>query len=501
MTNRSIKSRVLITLIAAMFMISVVVGGISIFEVEKLIGAYFHDTMESDCAKESLEINNVFAEIEKTAEILKKYALYELHDATEETNDALMAKIKQVFINVSKNEENVSGVYFVHNPQNNILGNDFRLVKDENGEYASAPIANKSVGTEAKWCDAEYDEYSKKTLSAYEMPIYGGETLYGVVGLEVDYGTITSVVDQIKINKNGFAYLVKDGKIEYHKDLQKGMAKPDTSKEYFEIAGDLGNGCQLVLAARYADMDAEKYAIGFKIWGIVIALAFVFIFVAFAIVKKIVNPIKELTEASEEIAKGNYDVKIAKASTREIASLSAAFERMAQELQDNDRYMRRIAFRDPLTKLRNRASYEAWIERFDEEIELQEFDFGVVVLDINGLKETNDFFGHEVGNKLIFAAAQIISEVFKRSPIFRIGGDEFVVALTGADLQEYKTLARELANRCESEFIKADGKRIPVSIAKGVAFFDGATDNAFRDVFKRADEKMYIDKRRIKEGN
>lgn len=501
MANRSIKSRVLITLITAMFMISVVVGGISIFEVEKLIGEYFRDTMESDCAKESAEINNAFGDIEKTAEILKKYALYELNGATEETDENLMAKIKQVFINVSKNDANVCGVYFVHNPQNNTLGVDFRLVKDENGEYTPTPMVQKFVNTEAKWCDAGFDEYSKKTLCAYEMPIYGGDDFYGVVGLEVDYGIITGVVDRIKINKNGFAYLVKDGKIEYHKDLEKGMAKPDISKEYFEVIGDLGNGSQLVLAASYEDMDAEKYAIGFKIWGIVIALAFIFILAAFAVVKKIVNPLKELTEASEEIAKGNYDVKIAKASTKEIASLSAAFERMARELQDNDRYMRRIAFRDPLTKLRNRASYDAWIERFDEEIELQEFDFGVVVLDINGLKETNDFFGHEVGNKLIFAAAQIISEVFKRSPIFRIGGDEFVVALTGADLNEYKVLARELVNRCESEHIKADGKRIAVSIAKGVAFFESGVDKTFLDVFKRADEKMYVDKRRIKEGN
>lgn len=63
-------------------------------------------------------------------------------------------------------------------------------------------------------------------------------------------------------------------------------------------------------------------------------------------------------------------------------------------------------------------------------------DFGIVVLDLNDLKKVNDNFGHALGNKLISTAAKTIAEVFKRSPVFRVGGDEFVVVLQNKNRHE-----------------------------------------------------------------
>ena len=73
----------------------------------------------------------------------------------------------------------------------------------------------------------------------------------------------------------------------------------------------------------------------------------------------------------------------------------------------------------------------------------------VIVLDMNYLKEANDRYGHDVGNKLIRAAAQTISDVFKRSPVFRIGGDEFLIILQNRDLAERNDLLAKL----DAEFL------------------------------------------------
>lgn len=494
MPNRSIKSQILMTLITAMFMISVVVGGISIVEVDKLIAEYFSETMKSDCEKEAIAINSTLKDIEETATTMKKYAVYDVSRGKEE--DDHIANIKQVFCNIANSVDTVSGVYFESVSDE---ANDFHFVKADRGLVASAPVKSE-YKEEGKWQKPYYNETFKGYLSRYETPIYIGDDLFGYVGVELDCNVISAVVDEIKINDNGFAYLVEDGKIEYHKNLERGIAVPDTSEEYFEVSSTLENGTELVFAASYADMSQKKYAIVFKIWGIVILLAIVFVLIAFAIVKKIVKPLKELTEASEEISRGNYNIEIAKANTKEIAALSAAYEKMAKDLRENDMYMHRLAYRDPLTKLRNTASYKAWIDEFDVEIRLNEPDFGVVVLDVNGLKEANDSLGHEVGNKVIFTAAQIISEVFRKSPVFRIGGDEFVVVLTGEDLANCKDLMVELKTRCDRGYVNAGGRAIPVSIAKGIAFFDSDRDEKYVDVFKRADDAMYEDKRHIKEG-
>lgn len=99
-------------------------------------------------------------------------------------------------------------------------------------------------------------------------------------------------------------------------------------------------------------------------------------------------------------------------------------------------------------------------------------EYDVAVLDINFLKETNDRYGHEIGNQLIVAAAKIISDTFKRRPVFRIGGDEFVVILQNRDLHDYDELIKKLYKDCDEEMLLAGEHRISVNIACGRAEYD-----------------------------
>ena len=103
-----------------------------------------------------------------------------------------------------------------------------------------------------------------------------------------------------------------------------------------------------------------------------------------------------------------------------------------------------------------------------------------------------------MGDKLIVCAAQFIAGIFKRSPVFRIGGDEFLVVLQNRDLEEYEALLRKFDEECKNEFVSADGENIPLSISKGFARYDAGRDSKFVDVFNRADDTMYGNKRRVK---
>jgi diguanylate cyclase (GGDEF)-like protein len=120
------------------------------------------------------------------------------------------------------------------------------------------------------------------------------------------------------------------------------------------------------------------------------------------------------------------------------------------------------------------------------------------VLDVNYLKETNDRYGHEVGNKLIVTASRIISTTFKRSPVFRIGGDEFLVILQNSDLKDCEELIEKFDSECANAVVKADAVDVAVSVAKGLAMYDSDRDSQFMDVFNRADNAMYENKRGMK---
>ena len=105
---------------------------------------------------------------------------------------------------------------------------------------------------------------------------------------------------------------------------------------------------------------------------------------------------------------------------------------------------------------------------------------------------------YDIGNKLIVKAAGIISGTFKRSPVFRIGGDEFLVILQNRDLETLPELLNKLDDECLNETMTVDKEVIPVSIAKGFARYDADKDTKFLDVFNRADDAMYENKREMK---
>jgi diguanylate cyclase (GGDEF)-like protein len=215
-------------------------------------------------------------------------------------------------------------------------------------------------------------------------------------------------------------------------------------------------------------------------------------------IRQLVMPLKKLTEASIKLSNGDYDVDIEHSDAEEIKLLSTAFENMIMNLREHTKLQHMLAYRDPMTGLRNTTSYKEWVLDFEKNISYECASFGVAVLDINNLKETNDTYGHILGNNLIVTVSRIISDKFKRSPVFRIGGDEFVVILQGRDLDEMDILFSELEDEFNNSYLKSGSSTIPVSVARGFAEFAPGRDSEFADVFNRADDRMYRNKNEMK---
>ena len=182
-----------------------------------------------------------------------------------------------------------------------------------------------------------------------------------------------------------------------------------------------------------------------------------------------------------------------------IEALSARIRTMQCELRTYINYMHAQAYADTMTGVGNRTAYLETVKRINAKIASNEADFAVAVFDINGLKATNDTYGHEFGDALLIDAATVLKSVFGADNIYRIGGDEFIVVLEeNADrLPELLIqLDKELAtfNRNENSY------HITLSLSKGSAVY-GSDDIDFRTVFKRADEAMYKDKAEFYQRN
>ncbi len=186
------------------------------------------------------------------------------------------------------------------------------------------------------------------------------------------------------------------------------------------------------------------------------------------------------------------------ADMREYAINIINAEGRVRQMQTQVDEMDVLAHQDALTKVKNKTAYQHDAQRIEQEILDRVARFGIVMIDLNYLKRINDSYGHERGDSYIVSSVHLICRIYSHSPVYRVGGDEFVVLLEGADYNNRMELFRLLTGKFE--VLAQDETLEPwnrLSAAAGMAVFSKG-DTCMEDVFQRADEKMYRHKKEMK---
>ncbi|OPL07637.1 MAG: hypothetical protein AVO33_04485 [delta proteobacterium ML8_F1] len=148
-----------------------------------------------------------------------------------------------------------------------------------------------------------------------------------------------------------------------------------------------------------------------------------------------------------------------------------------------------LSLHDHLTGLYNRRYMEDTIKRLDQPRHLP---FTIMILDVNGLKLTNDAFGHEMGDALLKAVATMLKEELRGGEILcRAGGDEFNILLPNTREDEAEKIKKRILEATKA--IKLDS--VIVSLAMGYATKE-SVDQDIEFIFTLADNRMYKDKLR-----
>ena len=111
--------------------------------------------------------------------------------------------------------------------------------------------------------------------------------------------------------------------------------------------------------------------------------------------------------------------------------------------------------------------------------------FGVLTMDLNGLKKMNDTMGHFAGDDLICSAARMLEEEFGRKELYRIGGDEFIVIFPDVSEEEFHQQVKAFRT----------GRLVSSGISMATGAFWSATNDDVDSVFYQADQNMYADKK------
>lgn len=176
-----------------------------------------------------------------------------------------------------------------------------------------------------------------------------------------------------------------------------------------------------------------------------------------------------------------------------VININEAMQREQEYKQQIDNVMN-LANRDALTGVKNKNAYTSIEAELNKQItNEQKPEFAIVICDVNNLKTINDTKGHKAGDSIIRDACMMVCKVFKHSPVYRIGGDEFVVVMRGEDYDNRHALLTELRTQVE---INMEEDRVVV--ASGLSTYNEHKDISVAEVFERADHEMYKNKKLLK---
>ncbi|MCR5340806.1 MAG: diguanylate cyclase [Saccharofermentans sp.] len=472
-----------------------------------------------------------------------------------EHNDFIQGAYIHYSLDITGVTDREEGVYYTRNSDGKFSIIPFtqkEIEEDPVAEYwYYGPIRNRK----AVWTKPYFDESANDYLISYVEPVFIEDKPVAIIGIDISFTRLLKRVDSLKYQDTGYMYLKEsDGSAHYHledlghehlhsddedqiTDNAELMSQQKTGEKLvrYNFGGrdramafvTLRNGMKFVLSDDYLSIfKVRNRAINIMIW-ISVGMTVVLAGIAALMANRITGPLRKLTSAANEISEGDYDVILPPERNDEVGELSRAFriaidnirarsedikarirvqehklEKNAQTMkqqEDDLLTMRNLAYVDSLTNVKNKTAYEDTVGYIDEQIKSGTAEFAVIMCDLNYLKIINDNLGHQAGDDVLRKASRLLCKAFPLSTVFRIGGDEFVVIPSVVEYARMDEMLGTLKELLDQENEEHDNVLDRVSFAVGSAVYDKEKDHSFKDVFERADKKMYEAKQVIHE--
>ena len=538
----SLRKKILISSLSTLLLLAIVMGTISVYIVGKLSEADSKIIMSQLCAEESLRFDNKLNIVKHSVDTIYEYSeeLRNLDGGKDVFSADYEQHMKEFAIAVSNQTEGAMAVYFRYNPE--LVGNgtqgffwkrnadtgrfEEELVTDLL-QYNSSDVEHvgwyyipKETG-KALWMTPYNNKNLDVLMISYVIPLYldNGEFL-GVIGMDIDFGTILKEAHEIQIYHSGYValvdlserliYFTNEGEEIQKEKLSNALYNHITtinkSEDLLQISNEKGdtsiiccrklsNGMMMYVNVPKEEIVANRDSL-MHICILITVMIFAFAsIVLLRRIKRIVKPIEKLTEITKQYAEGDWSSQYICDTYDEVQRLSEGISQMARNTQDYISELNCLARTDAVTGVGNKTSYLELISDIQNNKDGKYNEYAVVVMDLNLLKKTNDTYGHEIGDMLIKETAKYTSRVFTKSPVFRIGGDEFVVILSG---EEYLSRNELLKKFEEGMFYPLPNvPDVKISISFGMAEYPRENPD-YESVFELADERMYQKKKEMK---
>jgi diguanylate cyclase (GGDEF)-like protein len=236
----------------------------------------------------------------------------------------------------------------------------------------------------------------------------------------------------------------------------------------------------------------EQLRAGFGVLGLLCVAATVAGSVLIA--RNVTRPIRSLAQAALRIQAGDYTSPVPLPNQGEIGAFAATFNHMQQAIGSREGEIRRLAYRDPLTGLPNRAAFQEALERAIDECERTDRTFSVLLMGLDRFRLVNETLGHHAGDRVIIeVVSRLQAALGEHDALARLGGDEFAVLLSPEQPLSAPAMAQQFLQRLHAPVV-VDGQVLDVGISIGIARFRVHGLDAVA-LLRRADVAMHVAKR------
>ena len=540
----SIRTKLAAVTLTAILISVLTVGTVGILSLKDLGSISSRQILSLLCEREAQSLELYFSSVMQTVDTVSNYAEDDLTEISDLTMHDHVNNVMEVFSTLAESTQGVMTFYYRVAPEISARASGFWFYRDAEDRFIRHELTDveaydeddiSHVGWysipkergEAVWMNPYYNENLGAMMISYVRPIYSEGKFIGVIGVDIDYATLVDRVDGTTAFRSGYAFLTdEDGKIVYHPNKEigsdsvafreqavHGLLSERVSIVDYQYEQDsklaacciLANGMRLYVTAPQAEISSAWVNLESVILAVSAVILLLFVAVSLDVTRRITAPLQSLTEAAKQLEKGNYDFSLDYRGNDEVGVLTSSFASMSAYMQEHINDLNSRAYRDQLTNVRNKAAYEVYLR--EQEAELQsatpekegEESSGVAIcmFDCNELKYINDMYGHARGDVYLRNCCELICQVFSHSPVFRIGGDEFLAVLKDGDFLQREKLLREFQTWMDRRADAANPWE-RVSVAFGLAIYNAAYDRSLEDTVRRSDRTMYQNKRKMK---
>jgi diguanylate cyclase (GGDEF)-like protein len=512
----TIQTRVLVLSLSGLLLCALAFGGLCLYTTDKVVHEGTEKHLQNLTSIETIKINNRLKSVEQYVNTLNIAITGMLDSLGQLTDEQSLREFTQkggdLIRHTISNTDKAIAAYLRFNPKLTPPTSGFFMAKSSNDNELKiseptdfskfSPDDIEHVGWyyipistgKPTWMAPYLNKNIGVYMISYVIPLYKFNSEIGVIGVDIDFDYITREIASIRLFNNDYAFLAdKNGRVLFHPSIPKGhqFVPPENS---LLIHNKLENGMDLTFVIPKTAITANRDNLIKNLILITMVILVAYIFASLIFANSITKSLKLLTDYANRLIDGTMGSTLNITRNDEIGDLARSFVSAKIRLAETMGHIKGLAFRDPITNVRNRNSFDHYIGEFGVKTSVGEIkSYGILVASIDNLFKIKNKFGNTKAITLLQTASRFICTTFDHSPVFRVNEDEFTVILMNNDLKDCKKLQEKLQESVEKT-VMAENPWERVKLSLGSAICEDPQKSSLSEQLAIAEKNMLKDR-------